>query len=111
MRATGAELPPPLKRFRGDANTHASGPYDVDQIEIAFPPDRAELDIADRTGEPLILKARGGALPLTWLVDGKPIDSPAHRRSAVWAPKGDGFVNLSVIDANGQAARVHVRLR
>lgn len=112
VHATGVDLPPPLKRFRGDSGADPSpGPFDVQDVEIAFPPDRSELDIADRSGEPLVLKARGGALPLTWLVDGQPIESPAHRRSAVWTPDGNGFVNVSVIDADGRAARVHVRLR
>jgi len=111
LTMTGADLPPPLKRFRNDRVAEAPGPFDVQTVEISFPPDRSELDIAERAGEPLVLKARGGALPLTWLVDGKPIDSPAHRRTAFWKPRGGGFVNVSVIDADGQAARVHVRLK
>ncbi len=111
LNATGADLPPPLKRFRSDHVAQAPGPFDVQTVEISFPPDRSELDVADRAGEPLVLKARGGALPLTWLVNGKPIDSTAHRRTAFWTPEGNGFVNVSVIDASGQAARVHVRLK
>ena len=112
LRVSGSELPPPLKRFRGD-NTASTfgGPFDVRNVAIAFPPDRAELDIQERAGEPLVLKATGGALPLTWLINGKPIPSPGHRRSVFWTPSGQGFVNVSVIDADGQAARVHVRLR
>lgn len=112
LQVRGADLPPPLKRFRDDQNlAQAPGPFDIENVEIAFPPDRAELDIAERRGEPLILKARGGALPLTWLVDGKPIATPGHQRDAVWTPDGAGFVNLAVVDAEGRAARVHVRLR
>lgn len=111
IHARGGDLPPPLKRFRGDKINLATGPYDVKLVDIAFPPDRAELDVAERSGEPLILKARGGALPLTWLIDGKPIETPAHQRTAAWTPKGTGFVNVSVIDAEGQAARVHVRIK
>ena len=112
LRASGRDLPPPLKRFRGDHAAHKPrGPFEVQNVAIAFPPDRSELDVEARDGEPLVLKATGGALPLTWLVNGTPISSPAHRRSATWTPDGAGFVNLSVIDAEGQAARVHVRLR
>ncbi len=111
LHVTGADLPPPLKRFRSDQAVQAQGPFDVQAVEISFPPDRSELDVAERAGEPLVLKARGGTLPLTWLVDGKPIESPAHRRTAFWTPDGNGFVNLSVVDADGEAARVHVRLK
>lgn len=111
ITAKGADLPPPLKRFSADVITAEPGPYDVQNVEISFPPDRAELDFAERDGEPLVLKARGGALPLTWLVNGKPIESTAHQRTAFWTPDGAGFVNLSVIDAEGRASRVHVRLK
>lgn len=111
MRSTGVDLPPPLKRFRGDASEDHTGPFEVAKVEIAFPPDRAELDIAERQGEPLVLKARGGALPLTWLVNGRPIATEAHQRSVAWSPEGEGFVDLAVIDADGRASRVHVRLR
>ena len=37
-----------------------------------------------------MLKAEGGALPLTWLVDGAPIASEPHRREAYWQPAGSG---------------------
>lgn len=111
LQATGADLPPPLKRFRTDQVAHMHGPFDVEEVAISFPHDRSELDITERGGEPLVLKASGGTLPLTWLVDGKPIASSAHRRTAFWVPGGRGFANVSVIDADGQAARVHVRLK
>jgi penicillin-binding protein 1C len=67
-------------------------------------------------GEPvaevaIVLKAEGGALPLTWLVDGAPIASEPHRREAFWQPSGRGFAKLTVIDANGRVDRVVVRLR
>jgi len=108
--ARGAALPPPLQRFRfrSQIETAAREP-----LEIVFPPDEAELDVpgdnaADR---PIVLTARGGQLPLTWLVDGKPLPSPAHRSAAHWAPDAAGFVRLTVIDAAGQSARVSVRLR
>jgi penicillin-binding protein 1C len=57
------------------------------------------------------LKAEGGVLPLTWLVNGAPIDAALHRREAFWQPVGKGFVQLSVIDAEGNVDRVTVRLR
>lgn len=112
LKATGASLPQPLKRFReGPDETTAQGLYLEPPVLIAFPPDRAELDVAEREDEPLVLKADGGALPLTWLVDGAPISSDANLREASWQPGGRGFVKLQVVDANGRVDRVTVRLK
>lgn len=106
----GAQLPPPLKRFRGDAQQAPARTYRDDRLAIAFPPDRTSLDISGRDGEPVVVKAQGGVLPLTWLVDGMPVATSRHKRSLDWTPAGRGFVNFSVIDANGDVDRVHVRL-
>ena len=112
IKATGATLPPPLKRFRepGD-NTIATGPFLEPPVLISFPPDRSELDVEEREAEPLILKAEGGALPLTWLIDGTPVTSDPFRRDIEWQPEGRGFAKLTVIDAKGNVDRVTVRLR
>ncbi|MGE0023267.1 MAG: penicillin-binding protein 1C, partial [Hyphomicrobium sp.] len=69
VKATGATLPPPLKRFRepGD-DAVATGAFLEPPVLISFPPDRSELDMEEREAEPLIIKAEGGALPLTWLI-------------------------------------------
>ena len=56
-----------------------------------------------------MLKADGGALPLTWLVDGAPITSDPHAREATGSRQDRGFAKLTVIDANGQVDRVSVR--
>ena len=58
-----------------------------------------------------MLKADGGALPLTWLIDGTPIKSEAHSRETTWQPESAGFAKLTVIDANGRTDRVSIRLR
>ncbi len=109
---TGSSLPPPLKRFRDAADAAiAKGPFLDPPVLISFPPDRAELDIVEREAEPLIIKAEGGALPLTWLVDGAPVTSDPLRREVAWQPDGRGFAKLTVIDAKGRADRVTVRLR
>jgi penicillin-binding protein 1C len=111
MKVSGSELPPPLKRFRDSADAIATGPFLDPPVLISFPPDRSELDMQDREDEPLVLKAEGGALPLTWLVDGTPVASEPHRHDVTWQPDGRGFVKLSVIDAKGRVDRVTVRLR
>ncbi len=111
LRVAGAELPPPLKRFAelGEDNP-AGGHYREPPVLIAFPPDRSELELDGADGL-LQLKADGGALPLTWMVDGRPIDSDPNRRHALWHPSGRGFVRLTVTDAKGRVDRVSVRLR
>ena len=111
IKTSGASLPPPLKRFRDGVEATAEGAYLEPPVLIAFPPDRAELDVAERQSEPLVLKAEGGALPLTWLVDGAPIASEPHRRDVAWQPDERGFVKFTVVDAKGRADRVIVRLR
>ena len=111
LRVSGADLPPPLKRFRDGPDDIAKGPFLEPSVLIAFPPDRSELDVEEREDEPLVLKAEGGALPLTWLVDGAPITSDPHTREVAWQPDGRGFVKLQVVDAKGTVDRVTVRLR
>lgn len=108
-------LPPPLVNFReADDISSASSSSADPPVHIAFPPDRAELEIAQESnGAPLAVafKAEGGVLPLTWLVNGAPIAGSTYRREAFWMPSGEGFVQLSVIDAQGTVDRVTVRLR
>ncbi|MEQ8822941.1 MAG: penicillin-binding protein 1C [Filomicrobium sp.] len=112
LRVSGTDLPPNLKRFgRTTARDSDNAAFAHDPLLISFPPDRSELTV-ELSGDalPLQLKAEGGALPLTWLIDGKPISSDPHRRAAFWQPKGPGFTKVSVIDAQGKVDRVTVRL-
>ncbi len=109
LHATGSDLPPPLKRFREGGTDIAQGLFLEPRIAIAFPPDRAEVETEEDS--PVQLKASGGVLPLTWLVDGAPISSDPRARQVFWKPDGPGFVKLSVIDAKGHVDRVTVRLR
>ncbi|MEO8419564.1 MAG: penicillin-binding protein 1C [Hyphomicrobium sp.] len=109
LRVTGSELPPPLKRFREGGVETAQGPFLEPRVLIAFPPDRAEVETEDNG--PVLLKANGGVLPLTWLVNGAPINSDPRARQVVWQPDGSGFVKVSVVDAKGRVDRVTVRLK
>lgn len=111
LQVSGGALPPPLRRFAEPGEgTSVIGAYLEPPVQIAFPPDRAELDLGDADGL-LLLKADGGVLPLTWMVDGQPIPSDSHRREVVWQPEGRGFVKLTVTDAKGRVDRVSIRLR
>jgi penicillin-binding protein 1C len=107
------DLPPPLRRLRGDGPDLA-GP----SLRIAYPPDGARIDLglagsgggeaeAGRAG--LALKALGGVPPLTWLVDGQPVVR-TPRRGAEWHPGGAGFARISVLDATGASDSVSVRI-
>ena len=109
IRATGSELPPPLKRFREGSSDVAQGPFLEPRVAISFPPDRSEMET--EADAPVQFKASGGVLPLTWLVNGAPIKSDPRQRQVVWLPQGEGFVKLSVIDAKGRVDRVTVRLK
>ena len=113
LRQTTAMLPPPLRRFKepGD-ETVVEGPYLDPPVHISFPPDRAEIEQdGDSNQTAIVLKANGGALPLTWLVDGEPLSVDPMRREIAWEPSGRGFAKISVIDAKGRTDRVEVRVK
>jgi penicillin-binding protein 1C len=113
LRASASDLPPPLKRFRegvaaGDDGTGNPGAEPAPRI--AFPPDRAEIEVDEEDGTVLV-KAEGGALPLTWLLEGEPLASDPARREAELPAGRRGFFRLSVVDAKGRTDRVAVRLK
>jgi penicillin-binding protein 1C len=113
LKATGADLPAPLRRFH-DPREEIAAPasaFREKPLSIAFPPDRAELEAVASDGEGLTLKAEGGTLPLTFLVDGAPVASDPARREVTLDGLGRGFVRLGVIDALGRSDRVTVRLK
>jgi penicillin-binding protein 1C len=114
IEASNTELPPALRRFGTgldvpDGIARALRP----KLAIAFPPDGATIDLA-RDGEgylPLPMVAEGGERPLRWLVNGRIVESPPRRRRADWRPDGEGFVAITVIDAQGRTASAEVLLR
>lgn len=116
IRTSVEELPPPLKRFReagenGGRDWTAPEAYADPPVQIAFPPDRSELEVDDGEDAQITMKVEGGALPLTWLVDGVPVASDPNRREATLPAATRGFYRLSVIDAKGRADRVTVRVK
>jgi penicillin-binding protein 1C len=110
-----ADLPPPLRVFREQKRETSPGPGQGQALHIAFPPPNSEVELASIEGAteklPVALKAEGGTLPLTWLVDGKPLVSSPHRRDAFLKPPGPGFIQITVVDAEGRSDRTQVRLR
>jgi penicillin-binding protein 1C len=104
LTVAGADLPPPLRRFRPRDAVFAAA---ADAPRVAFPPDGAEVEA---TGA-LALKVEHGTPPFTWLADGRPVAIASHERQELVDGLGPGFVTLSVIDAAGRSARARVRLR
>jgi penicillin-binding protein 1C len=110
-----ADLPPPLRAFREQKRETPAGAGQEAPLHIAYPPANSEVELlpADVGAEkmPVALKAEGGTLPLTWLVDGVPLPSSPHRREAFLKPSGPGFVQITVVDAEGRSDRTQIRLR
>ncbi len=96
------------------ANAAAGNRFAAPPVRIAFPPDGAELalqKLPSGAPAPLPFKAEGGVLPLTWLVEGRPVEDRAGRRQLLWQPDGRGFVEIVVVDAKGRRDRVRARIR
>jgi penicillin-binding protein 1C len=110
LTATAPTLPPPLRRFHEAADAGADGSPEA-APKISFPPDRAELAREEGEDLPIIATADGGALPLTWLLDGVALDADATRRRAELPATARGFIRLTVIDAKGRSDRVSVRVK
>ncbi len=105
-----ADLPAPLRHIRQDipkTQSAAARPA----LRIAFPPEGAVVELADPAKPEILVKALGGAAPLTWLIDGLPAAEGLARREATLTAPGRGFVRLTVIDATGASDGVHVRLK
>ena len=99
-----ADLPQPLQRFRGRRAVFQVAP---DAPKLTFPPNGARLS---RSGAGLVVKVRDGRPPFTWLANGAPILRRVHTREAQLPLFEEGFVDLSVIDTDGRAARATIRL-
>jgi penicillin-binding protein 1C len=111
--STTQTLPPPLRHLRQDIPKTVAATTQA-PLKIAFPLDGARVELGftratDLHGT-LVLKASGGVLPLTWMVNGAPVSEPALRRQSTWSPDGAGFARVSVIDAQGATDSVLVRI-
>lgn len=91
-----AELPLPLRQFKARGETVAS----ADHPQVAFPPDGARVRL--RNGM-VTVQIRDGKAPFTWMQDGKPVLTKSWERQARLRPTGRGFMDVTVIDAQGRA--------
>ncbi len=112
LLAGNRDLPRHLRRFGG---TQARGLAAPAPLSIAFPPAGAVVELQRGSKGSaygaLPLAASGGRKPLKWLVNGRPIASKPHRRQASWTPDGEGFVHITVIDADGSVVSIVSRLK
>ena len=100
-----ADLPAPLQRFRGRQAVFAAA---ADAPVVRFPPDGAVLRQQDAA---IPLKLSAGVLPLTVLLDGRPVLTGLRQRETLLHLTGPGFSRISVIDAQGRSDSVAVRLQ
>jgi penicillin-binding protein 1C len=115
LLAANDRLPATLRRYEPRAG-RAPAPGRADTapaLAISFPPAGATVALERKreTGAHLLLVAEGGARPLRWLVNGRPVAAPAGAREAFWRADGDGFVRVTVVDADGNSASVEARIR
>jgi penicillin-binding protein 1C len=102
LLASNADLPAPLRQF----GTRLTQPDDAPRL--TFPPEGAAL--VPLAGGVLARVERGRA-PFTWFADGVPVAVASFEREERLSLEGPGFVTLSVVDAEGRAARVAFELR
>jgi penicillin-binding protein 1C len=103
------DLPANLKRFDPQPGLESGSlPKIIAGPSIQMPADGSTVDVAQAS---LVLTARGGALPLRWLVNGRPVESEPFRRQAEWAPDGRGAAQVTVIDGLGRSASAKVWLK
>ena len=100
LPAAPRPLPPAPKAATGPAES-------ANALRLLFPPPDSTV-----SGDgPVTLRAMGGQRPLTFLVNGAPLRTDPARREVSWRPEGPGFYRLTVLDADGGAARVSVRVK
>jgi len=101
-------LPRPLRRFR-DPRMPGRDPARPG-LTIAYPPDGATVALSGPGGsrQKLAVKVEGPAERLVWLVDGRPIAVPAHRRGAQIDIARLGDVRITVLDPAGGSDSVTV---
>lgn len=105
LRAGHADLPPPLRYFGARESAHAAARDHAPQL--VFPPDGAVLHL---NGQGVPARIERGQPPFAWFVDDRPVMLGSRERAALLPVQGAGFVTLSVVDADGHAARARIEV-
>lgn len=103
------ELPPAMQIFvpqETEAQVAAATP----RPRIAYPPQGAVLYLREDAPLPVALRATGGTMPLRWMVNGEVLEDAGAFGPTLWQAGEEGFARLSVIDADGRADTVSIRL-
>ncbi len=95
---------PPVAR---PTSAGLGGVPSTNALRLLFPPPDAVVS----SDGPVTLRAMGGRRPLTFLINGAPLITDPARREISWAPPGTGFYRLTVLDADGAAARASLRVK
>jgi penicillin-binding protein 1C len=112
-----SQLPAPLAPSRAPVALRSFNGPDA-RASILFPPKTATVYVEaagkDTAGNlkvarPLKLSARGQR-PISWYIDGRPLPEDTNGEFS-WAPKAEGFYDLTVIDAAGHSDKAHVRVK
>ncbi|MCZ0963522.1 penicillin-binding transpeptidase domain-containing protein [Paracoccus benzoatiresistens] len=107
LTVPNAALPRPLRRFAppGELLSPSPAVRAPEPLTIQFPPDSSKVELL---GPTLVVRAKGGTPPYSWLLNGVPVVVGAARPTAeLSAPFG--FSSLTVVDAKGRSARVEFR--
>ena len=91
-----AQLPETLRHFASDILAEDTG-----GPAITFPPEGAVL--VHQPGLPILARVAEGQPPFTWLWNGAPVVTGLHDREFALQEIGQGFGELTVIDAAGRA--------
>ncbi len=101
-------LPPAPRDIPKIATVAVAGPASSSNaLRLLFPPPDAVL-----SGDgPVTLRAMGGRRPLTFLMNGTLLHTDPARREISWLPPAPGFYRLTVLDGDGDVARVSLRVK
>src|SRR6185503_9399286 len=112
--ASNDRLPVTLRRYepRHLRTPVAGRRTESTTLAISFPPPGAMVALEQKgeTRPQLVLVAEGGARPLRWLVNGQPVETSSARQ-VFWRVDGEGFVRVTVVDAEGRSASVQARIK
>ncbi|WP_018633249.1 penicillin-binding protein 1C [Neomegalonema perideroedes] len=103
--AVGAKLAPHLRRWSSRPTQSLLQPLKKPP-EILFPRDQTTLLLPEGKAAPL--RSSGGEGAVRWLVNGRPLPSPAERGAPLWLPDGPGTHRLEAVDSRGRSSRAEV---